>query len=73
MIPGLEVWMVMISLSKRSLNNDLGNTTFVDTGIQVSPDLVILDQLGSKIFLLPYQLDSHPRMMPNLLPIGFAF
>ena len=59
--------------TQRSFNNNLGNTTFVDTGIQVSSDLVIFDQLLAKSFLLPYQLDSHPRMMPNLLPIGFAF
>ena len=65
--------MVTISLIKRTLNNDLGYTTFVDTGIQIISDLIIFYQLVGKIFFVPYQLLSHPRMIPNLLPIGFAF
>ena len=32
-------------LIKRALNNDLRDTTFVDTGIQVISDLVIFDLL----------------------------
>ena len=36
-------------LIQRTLNNDLGNASLVDTGIQVSPDLVVLDQFGSEI------------------------
>jgi hypothetical protein len=31
-------------------NNDLGNTTFGDTCIQVFPDLFVFDQLFGKIF-----------------------
>src|SRR5947199_4279451 len=38
--------------TQRALNDDLGNTAFIDAGIQVGPDFVILDQLGSKIFFI---------------------
>ena len=37
-------------LIQRTFDNNLGNTSFIDTGIEVSPDPVILDQLGRKIF-----------------------
>src|SRR5258708_1147475 len=37
-------------LIQRTFNNDLGNSTFIDTGIQVSPDLIVLDQLEGIIF-----------------------
>jgi hypothetical protein len=33
-------------LIQRTFDNNLGNTSFIDTGIEVSPDPVILDQLG---------------------------
>jgi hypothetical protein len=38
-------------LVQGTLDNDLGDPAFVDTGIQVGSDLVILDQLGSIVFL----------------------
>src|SRR5690606_12564003 len=38
-------------LAQRALDHDLRNATFIDTGVQVSPDLVVLDQFGSEVFL----------------------
>ena len=38
-------------LVQRTLDNDLGDPSFIDTGIQVGSDLVVLDQLGSIVFL----------------------
>jgi hypothetical protein len=37
-------------LVQRTLDNDLGNPTLIDTGIQVGPDLVVLDQLEGIVF-----------------------
>jgi hypothetical protein len=39
-------------LIQRSLDDNLRNTTFVDTRIQVGPDFIILDQLGGEIFFV---------------------
>jgi hypothetical protein len=39
-------------LVQSSLDNDLGDATFVDTGSQVSTDLVILDKLDGIILLI---------------------
>src|SRR5215213_2727968 len=39
-------------LIKRTLYHYLGYTTLVDTGVQVSSDLGIFDQLGSEIFFV---------------------
>jgi hypothetical protein len=38
-------------LVQRTLDNYLGDPSFIDTGIQVGSDLVVLDQLGSIVFL----------------------
>ena len=38
-------------LVQRALDNDLGDPSFIDTGVQVGSDLVVLDQLGSIVFL----------------------
>jgi hypothetical protein len=38
-------------LVKRTLDNDLCDPSLIDTGIQVGPDLVVLDQLGGIVLL----------------------
>src|SRR5699024_8423221 len=37
-------------LVQRALDHDLGNTSLIDTGIEVSPDPVVFDQLRREIF-----------------------
>jgi hypothetical protein len=39
-------------LIQRTLDNDLGYPSLVDTRVQVCPDPVILDQLGRIIFFI---------------------
>ena len=43
-----------------------------NTGIQILADLLIFNGFSAPFFP-PNQLESHPRMIPNLLPIGLAF
>src|SRR5690606_2964197 len=47
-------------LTQRPFNHYAGNAPFIDTVIQVSPDLVIFDQFGSIIFLaaIPIRVPS---------------
>jgi hypothetical protein len=56
-------------LIQRALDNDLGNPALIDTGIQVGPDLVVLDQLGSIIFFaaipVGFPTANDPQPGPN--------
>jgi hypothetical protein len=54
---------------QRALDHDLRDPTLIDTGIQVGPDLVVFDQLGSIIFFaaIPVGLPTanDPQPGPN--------
>jgi hypothetical protein len=56
-------------LVQRTLNDDLGNPAFIDTGIQVGPDLVVFDQLGSIVFFaaipVGFPTANDPQPGPN--------
>jgi hypothetical protein len=56
-------------LVQRTLDDDLGNPTLIDTGKQVGPDLVVLDQLGSIVFLaaipVGFPTANDPQPGPN--------
>ena len=43
-------------LTQCALNNDAGNSAFVDTSVEVVADLVVFNQLGAEVllFALPH-------------------